>query len=448
MSADSHAEAVARVHALVAGTARTIVVDSPPGAGKSTLVRSVAVACAARGIQVPIVCQTRHQAYDLAAAIAADLPGDAVVGLLHATEWGPPPEGPPPGVRASTRLADLADCPILVATAAKWAFVSGDREPWPLALIDEAYQMSSTALVRVADLFQRLLLVGDPGQLAPFTIADERALRSYTTWPLDTAAGTILRNHPDTPVVALPVSWRLPPSAAQVVADAFYTRPFVAGSAPEDRALRLPLGRLRDPLDEVLHVAANYGWGLLELPVARLPPTDPEAAAVIAALVTRLLRAAPEIRDERSERRLHARDIAVGVTHRDQAAQVLAALNALTADDDTGPATGQVTVDTANRLQGREFDVVIAWHPLSGRRDASAFHLEAGRLCVLASRHRHACIVVSRGGVRHQLAAHPQTEPVWLGDVPPQVDGWEANLRFLEHLERFRTSLAAPGMVT
>jgi hypothetical protein len=58
-----------------------------------------------------------------------------------------------------------------------------------------------------------------------------------------------------------------------------------------------------------------------------------------------------------------------------------------------------VVLDTANRLQGRDFDVTIMLHPLSGRRDAIAFHLEAGRLCGPASRHRHARIVVARAGI-------------------------------------------------
>jgi hypothetical protein len=30
--------------------------------------------------------------------------------------------------------------------------------------------------------------------------------------------------------------------------------------------------------------------------------------------------------------------------------------------------------------------------------DASAFHLDSGRLCVLASRHRQACVFVGRAG--------------------------------------------------
>lgn len=44
-----------------------------------------------------------------------------------------------------------------------------------------------------------------------------------------------------------------------------------------------------------------------------------------------------------------------------------------------------ITVDTANRLQGREFDVTLVRHPRSGRQDASAFHLETGRLCASCS---------------------------------------------------------------
>jgi hypothetical protein len=52
---------------------------------------------------------------------------------------------------------------------------------------------------------------------------------------------------------------------------------------------------------------------------------------------------------------------------------------------------------------------------------------------VLLSRHRHASIVVSRGGIRDQLAGHAPTEPVWLGEKPP-VDGWHAHLTVLDHL--------------
>ena len=100
-----------------------------------------------------------------------------------------------------------------------------------------------------------------------------------------------------------------------------------------------------------------------------------------------------------------------------------------------------VLVDTANRLQGREFDVVIVLHPLSGRRDATAFHLEAGRLCVLTSRHRHACIVVARGGIPELLDAHPSVEPVHLGVPAKFPDGWEAHQALFAHLSKFKVKV-------
>ena len=122
--------------------------------------------------------------------------------------------------------------------------------------------------------------------------------------------------------------------------------------------------------------------------------------------------------------------IAVGAAHRDQVAAIRQALG--------GTAGADVTVDTANRLQGREYDITVVLHPLSGRRDASAFHLEAGRLCVLASRHRHACVVVARAGIAELLDAHPSAEPVHLNVPVKFPDGWEANQAMLAHLAQVR----------
>lgn len=125
-----------------------------------------------------------------------------------------------------------------------------------------------------------------------------------------------------------------------------------------------------------------------------------------------------------------AERIAIGAAHRDQVAAIRAQLGAPGAD---------ITVDTANRLQGREYDVMIVLHPLSGRRDATAFHLESGRLCVLTSRHRHACIVVARAGIAELLDAHPSTEPVHLNVPVKFPDGWEANQSVMYRLAAYRS---------
>jgi len=125
--------------------------------------------------------------------------------------------------------------------------------------------------------------------------------------------------------------------------------------------------------------------------------------------------------------------IAVGAAHRDQVAALATALAGL-----------PVVVDTANRLQGREYDVTVFLHPLSGRRDATAFHLEAGRLCVLASRHRQACVVVARAGIRDLLDEHPSTEPVHLNEPVRFPDGWAAHQTMLAHLEEHRVRSTGP----
>ena len=86
-----------------------------------------------------------------------------------------------------------------------------------------------------------------------------------------------------------------------------------------------------------------------------------------------------------------------------------------------------LVVSTANKVQGREYEVVLVWHPLAGRRDATAFHLEAGRMCVMLSRHRQACIVVGRAGADRLLAEFPDSDPIFLDEPEKFPDGWEAN---------------------
>ena len=188
--------------------------------------------------------------------------------------------------------------------------------------------------------------------------------------------------------------------------------------------------------DRALETAAETGWALYELGHRHTLPTDAEAVRACAELAARLLQRGAVTISELSPdpRPVTADRIAIGVTRTVQTAAVKRALRELGVTD--------VVVDTANRLQGREFDVTIMLHPLSGRRDATAFHLEAGRLCVLASRHRHACIVVARAGIPELLDAHPSAEPVHLGVPVKFPDGWEAHQAFMAHLAKHRVSAA------
>ncbi|CQR63887.1 AAA family ATPase [Streptomyces leeuwenhoekii] len=417
------------------GAERGVVVDSPPGAGKSTLVVRAALELAEAGRPLMVVAQTNAQVDDLVLRLAEKNP-ELPVGRLHSSDaeaYDKALDGLPQ-VRTSAKAADLAGLPVVLSTAAKWAHVKTD-EPWRHAIVDEAYQMRSDALLAVAGLFERALFVGDPGQLDPFSIVGGEQWAGLSYDPSASAVTTLLAHNPGLPQHRLPVSWRLPASAAPLVSDAFYPyTPFRSGTGHGDRRLAFAVPSDGSGPDRVIDEAAASGWGLLELPPRHTPRTDPEAVRAVAAVVRRLLDRDGAATSERSAEPapLTAGRVAVGTAHRDQAAAVRAALAEL--------GVSGVTVDTANRLQGREYDVTVVLHPLSGRPDATAFHLETGRLCVLASRHRHACIVVCRAGVGELLDDYPSTEPVQLGTAVKFPDGWEANHAVLAHLARHRVS--------
>ncbi|KUN32129.1 helicase [Streptomyces corchorusii] len=423
------------LHDTLHGTERGVVVDSPPGAGKSTLVVRAALELAAAGRPLMIVAQTNAQVDDLVLRLAEKNP-DLPVGRLHSSDTDAYDAAlhALPQVRTSAKAADLSGLPVVLSTAAKWAHVKVD-EPWRHAIVDEAYQMRSDSLLAVAGLFERALFVGDPGQLDPFSIVGSEQWAGLSYDPSASAVTTLLAHNPELPQHRLPVSWRLPASAAPLVSDAFYPyTPFHSGTSHGDRRLTFAVPSDGSGPDRVIDEAAESGWGLLELPARHTPRTDPEAVRAVAMVVRRLLDRGGAATSERAPHPtpLTADRVAVGTAHRDQAAAVRAALADLGVPD--------VTVDTANRLQGREYDVTVVLHPLSGRPDATAFHLETGRLCVLASRHRHACIMICRAGVTDLLDDYPSTEPVQLGTLVKFPDGWEANHAVLSHLREHRVT--------
>ncbi|MFD1364412.1 AAA domain-containing protein [Actinoplanes sichuanensis] len=407
-----------------------VVLDSPPGAGKSRAVVRTSTHLARAGEPVRVVAQTNAQVDDLVRKIAQAAP-ELAVGRYTRRGYLAPATLDLPNVIVRQQLHELRDAPIVVATARKWMDPPPPRGPW--AVIDEAYQMRSDTLLRIASMFERALFVGDPGQLDPFSVVNVERWTGLPWNPMTSAVAGMLATNPDIRPLQLPYSWRLPPSASAPVSAAFYPHvPFQSAPQQGIREMWLPTHGLGHIRDQAVELAAETGWAYVELDARHTVRADPQAISEVAAIAARVLERGTMIRslDEPAGATVRSDRIAIGAVHRDQVAAIATELRRI--------GHPNIRVDTANRLQGAEFDVVIVLHPLAGRRDATTFHLESGRLCVLTSRHRHACIVVGRAGTAELLDAHPSVDPVPLNTEPKFPDGWEANHAMLEHLTRHR----------
>src|SRR5262249_53106488 len=150
---------------------RARLTDAPAGAGKTGAVIRLVGALADAGARVGVVTQTNAQAFDVVERAAAAHPRHGVA-FLPAGGVRLPPTPPARGNVVLVEPTGVHTAQIVVATADKWAY----SRPRILAdgvldagVVDEAYQMTSSKLLRIAELFRTLDLVGDPGQLDPFS---------------------------------------------------------------------------------------------------------------------------------------------------------------------------------------------------------------------------------------------------------------------------------------
>lgn len=426
------------------GSGGAVVVEAIAGGGKSTFVVET-VDELADDAQIVVAAPTNEQVYALVHAIAERRPGKP----LHYTPSSTAelPFTPPPGLQVCQPVHQARGYRILVATLHKVAdaFARGDLEQADLLIVDEAFQADSGIYYRMAEIAPVHLLVGDAGQIDPFSTAPGAAeLRGLAEDPIRTSVEVLLENHPDTPRHRLPITRRLDERAV-LPARSFYSpeHEFEAAVPAGTRSLEFATRLQRDPrqreLDAVLRSAASAGWAHVELPAAPALPSDPELVELAADLVAAAL--APDMHatvdcERHGSRALSADRIAVGASHREQVRALRRAML------DRG--IEGVAVDTANRLQGLEFDLVIALHPLAGLPAPDAFHLESGRLCVLTTRHRHACIVLGRASDRELLDGLPPSDEAYLGrEDEPLLDGWAVHRRFFESLGPHRHRLAA-----
>jgi hypothetical protein len=398
--------------------------DSPPGAGKTRVVEYLAVQALARlNERCMVATQTNEQAFDLARRLGQGFPKLRFTLFIRKDLGTPDDLAGLPNLQVTRSAQDLPNRPcVVIANAAKWSWLKDGRvAPFDCQVVDEAFQLPDHRFHQIAGLATRVVLVGDPGQIAPVVACEIERWKCDSAGPQVACPRALTHRHPGVHRLSLPVSRRLVPDSVDFIQPAFYPElQFTSLSASGERGLRVQVGGVT-PVDAAIDLAAN-GASLMqvELPSLVVGEVDEQLADTIVGLILRLFQRRAAVHEEGAKRPLEPSMIGVACAHVSQVSAIRERLPLSLVD---------VLVETSDRFQGLERPLMVVHHPLSGRADASVFHLDAGRLCVMMSRHRIACFVVSRAGIEDLLLRYAPSGDRVLGlDEDAEFTGWKAHL--------------------
>jgi hypothetical protein len=402
------------------------VVKAPPGSGKThLLLRAVAHA---RGLQhrIAIATQTNAQANDVCVRLANEYPSIRCV-RFGSSSADPEDLGATVDWVKSTK--DLPQGPsIVVATSAKWGMVKL-TQAFDILFIDEAWQLSWADLMPLQQVAGRFVMIGDPGQIPPIVPIVPARWETAPTPPHRAAPDVVLARGGGVLDLHLPATWRLPHETTEFVRD-FYDFEFSAVAQPGERRLVIS-SPAAGAIDTALGLmGANSVAGLTVSTPPEGPPVerDDEVARLAAECACRLLAGDAVTLINGQPTKLQPEEIGLCATHRVMNSAIQLSMPA--------EYRTRVRVDTPERWQGLQRKVVIMVHPLSGVARPSAFDLETGRLCVMASRHQVGLLVVSRDHVGQTLGHHiPSAEQApGLPDLTGR--GHDQHLRFWSRLRQ------------
>jgi hypothetical protein len=415
-----------------------LVIKSPPGAGKTGVAERLSVQSVALMHQRAMVAtQTNEQAFDLSRRLGVGFSKLPFYMMVTDKLEIPRDIASLANVRIVHRSGDLPNGPcVVIGNSAKWSWFDADHCQFDVQIVDEAYQLPDYRFHLIAGLASRHVLIGDPGQIDPVIQAELERWRCDPAGPHVPAPRSLIERYPNVTQVTLPVSRRLVRDSVKFVQPAFYPNmPFIA--LHQARPLRFARRGIV-PMDTPLDAAAS-GQTLLmvQLPALMVGEVDLELADEMASTIGRILTRGASFQDEQGIHTVTPSMIGVACAH---VAQVNAVRERL------GPPLRDVFVETANRFQGLERQLMFIQHPLSGRADATEFHLDAGRLCVLLSRHRVACWIFGREGITRQLQRYaPSGDRSLAISDDPEFEGWRANTELMRALAERGRIYAVPA---
>jgi hypothetical protein len=334
----------------------------------------------------------------------------------------------------------LPDAFAIVANTKKWRSVPGwdgrgrpaMRPVAPVLIADEAYQQHDDTARSILSIGERWVAVGDPGQIDPPTKSDTTEWAHRDDGPhVPFPAAQLARTDPLSPglvVLELPYTRRNPEDGLPFI-QPFYEQPVRSLVPTGARRLTVQALADRNPADDVIDaIAAGQSVTSVVLPYSATGgQTDDELAIAIATTANRLLSRNPQVLLDPTVgfRDLLPEDIMVIATHHDQITQLLPLL------------PQEVVVGTADSLQGLDAPIVFSWHPLSGAPEPDSFHCDAGRTCVMLTRHTVATAMFMRDGIGEMLDEQRPSDllvPTNPGDNVRRA--WRAQRALVNLLER------------
>jgi hypothetical protein len=402
------------------------VIQAPPGSGKTYLLLKAVEHAWKRKLRIAIATQTNSQANDICERIARDYPalcatrfagqGSAELDLGRNITW-------------ATRKDQLpAGRCIVIGTAAKWGLITIEDE-FDVLFVEEAWQLSWADCMLLGQVAPRFVLIGDPGQIPPVVTIDVARWETSPRPPHMAAPEVILTDKALRPEQwSLPASRRLPHDAVGLV-KRFYNFDFAAFAKPGERQVVLEkAGRKgEDRALDLLGEGSVVGVTVPTPDEGPLLSDDPAVADAAISVVKRLFNRNAKFRIDGRFQSLKPEHVGLCATHRTMNATLELGL--------PSELRGRVVVDTPERWQGLERPVMVIVHPLSGVIYPSAFDLETGRLCVMASRHQAGLVIVGRDHIGETLEHHIPSadQPVGKPDVTGRGH-WD-NLHFWSALQ-------------
>ena len=422
-----------KLREFLAGTGGLAIVKAPPGSGKTFLLVEEAAWLAGQGARVAVAAQTRSQADDICRRLAERHP------TIQVCRWaGSADRGRPLGPSVSWAWKPQQVRPealVVVATSAKWGVAgampggeNGRPGRFDVLFIEEAWQLTWADFMLMARASARFVLIGDPGQVSPVVDVDARRWETGPRAPQRAAPEVLLEEGQADPI-ELPRTRRLPHDSALLVRE-FYDFPFGSEAGPGERRT-FHRGAARDVMGRALGMLSEGTVVAMTLPTPSGGPPlthDLEAAALAVEAAVRLASGATECEIGGERRTLEPEDVGLVATHRVMNSAMHRLLPA--------GLRGRVRIDTPERWQGLECKTLVMVHPLSGVVRPSAFDLETGRLCVMASRHRAGLLVVTRDHLRTTLESYLPVADQAPGRPDGTGRGHARNLAFWNALER------------